>query len=116
MLSAPGAGVYAGPGWWAALIEAAREAVPAARCEAVLDCDDDAGAAMAAIRAGVEAVIFTGHGDVAERLDDIAVAQDCRLLTGRPNPLLDLGDLFFADPETLRRRCADALASLRPIC
>ncbi|HVC53130.1 MAG TPA: hypothetical protein VND87_14010 [Stellaceae bacterium] len=116
LLSARDAGIYAGPGWWAALIEAAREALPAARCAAILDCGDDAGAAMAAIRAGVEAIVFTGRADVAERLEDIATAQGCRLLTERPDALLDLGDLFFADAETLRRRCADALASPKAIC
>jgi hypothetical protein len=116
LLSARDAGIYAGPGWWAALIEAAREAVPTARCAALLDCGDDAGAAMAAIRAGVEAIAFIGRGDVAERLIDIASQRGCRLLTERPNPVLDLADLFFADDETLRRRCADALASPRPIC
>jgi acyl-CoA reductase-like NAD-dependent aldehyde dehydrogenase len=84
LVSAPGAGLYAGPGWWAALTEAAREAVPAARFSAILDCGDDAGAAMAAIRAGVEAVIFTGRADVGRRLARIAVAQGARLLTIRP--------------------------------
>src|SRR5438034_5530001 len=45
--SAPDAGIYAGAGWFAAVLRAAREAVPAAECDALLDCGDDAGAAMA---------------------------------------------------------------------
>ncbi|HEX3881454.1 MAG TPA: hypothetical protein VHW66_02240 [Stellaceae bacterium] len=84
LVSAPDAGLYAGPGWWTALTEAAREAVPAARFSTVLDCGDDAGAAMASIRAGVEAVVFTGRADVAERLAAIAEVKDARLLTTRP--------------------------------
>jgi acyl-CoA reductase-like NAD-dependent aldehyde dehydrogenase len=84
LVSAPDAGVYAGPGWWVGLTEAAREAVPAARFSTVLDCGEDAGAAMAAIRAGIEAVVFTGRTDVAERLAAIAAARGARLLTERP--------------------------------
>jgi hypothetical protein len=116
LLSAFDAGLSAGPGWWVALVAAARAAAPAARCAAILDCGDDPGAAMAAIRAGAEAIVFTGRADVALRLADIAAAQGCRLVTERPAAALDLADLFFADPETLRRRCSDALASPRAIC
>lgn len=83
-MSAPDAGIYAGPGWWTALVEAARDAVPAARFSPILDCGDDPGAAMAAIRAGAEAIVFTGRADVAERLAAIAAAAGARLLTRRP--------------------------------
>jgi hypothetical protein len=84
LVSAPDAGIYAGPGWWTALIEAARDAVPAARFSSALDCGDEPGAAMAAIRAGAESVIFTGRADVSERLSAIAAASGARLLTERP--------------------------------
>src|SRR5271163_1144478 len=53
LLSAPDAGIYAGAGWFKALIDAARMAVPAARFSAMLDCGDDAGATQGALRAGV---------------------------------------------------------------
>ena len=58
--------------------------MPAARFSAVLDCGDDAGAAMAAIRAGTEAIVFTGRADVAERLAAIADSASCQLMTVRP--------------------------------
>jgi DNA-binding NarL/FixJ family response regulator len=116
LLSAPDAGIYAGPGWFKALVDAARAAVPAARFSAVLDCGDDAGAAQGAIRAGVEAVVFTGRTDVAERLAAIAAASGSRLLTERPESVFDLGEWFFADQEALRRKCTDLLASLPGIC
>jgi hypothetical protein len=116
LLSAPGAGIYAGAGWFAALVEAARAAVPAAQCAAILDCGDDAGAAQAALRAEVETVIFTGRADVAARLTAIAEARGSRLLTAGPQPALDLAVCFFADAETLRRRCADLLARWPAIC
>jgi hypothetical protein len=116
LLSAPDAGIYAGPGWFKALVDLAREAAPTARFSAILDCGDDAGAAQGAIRAGIEAVIFTGRADVAERLAGIAEASGARLLAARPPAVLDLGQWFFADDETLRRHCADRLASLPAIC
>ncbi|HTZ36231.1 MAG TPA: hypothetical protein VMB84_09430 [Stellaceae bacterium] len=98
------------------MVEAARTAAPAARFAAVLDCDDDAGAAQGALRAGLAAVVFTGRADVAARLAAIAAARGARLLTKRPEAALDLGRWFFADTETLRRRCGDHLASPGPIC
>ena len=116
LASARDAGVAAGPGWFGALVAAARAAVPAAHFTAWLDCGDDAGAAQAAIRAGVEGIVFTGRADVAARLTDIAAQQGARLITARPHPALDLAADFFAAPETLRRRCADVLASAAAIC
>jgi hypothetical protein len=107
LASAPDAGIYAGPGWFGALIAAARDAVPAAQSTTLIDCGDDAGAAQAAIRAGIEGIIFTGRADVAERLADIARQRGVRLLTARPVPALDLGTDFFASNKTLRRRCGE---------
>ena len=105
LLSAPGAGIYAGPAWFKALAAAARAAVPAARCAAALDCGDDAGAAQAAIRAGVEAIVFTGPAEVGARLAAIAEARGIRLFTARPEAQLDLGALAFADAAALRQAC-----------
>jgi hypothetical protein len=114
--STPDAGIYAGPGWFGAVLRGAREAVPAAQSTALLDCGDDPGAAMAAIRAGIPAVVFTGRADVAVRLADIAAQAGAKLVTERTAPALDLGDPFFADDETVRRRCAEILASPPVFC
>jgi hypothetical protein len=116
LLSAPDAGIYAGPGWFRALADAAHDAVPDARFSTILDCGDDAGAAQGAIRAGVTAVVFTGRVDVVERLRAIAAAKGGRMLTTRPDSALDLGRWFFADADTLRRHCADHLAPDKSIC
>ena len=110
LASAPGAGSYVGPGWFGALVAAAREAVPEARFSALLDCGDDVGAALAAIRSDIEGVLFTGRADVACRLADIASQHRVRLVTDRPSVGLDLRDDFFASPEILERRCAEVLA------
>jgi hypothetical protein len=109
LASPPGAGSYVGPGWFGALVAAAREAVPDARFSILLDCGDDVGAALAAIRAEIQGVVFTGRADVARRLADIACQHGVRFVTARPAALLDLGDNFFASPEILERRCADLL-------
>ena len=109
LLSAPDAGIYAGPGWFKALIEAVQEAIPEAEFSAILDCGGDAGAAMAAIRAGIDAIVFTGRSDVAARLAGIAEAANLRILNEPPAASLDLARFFFADPETLRHRCSEAI-------
>ena len=109
LLSTPEAGVYVGPGWFGALVAAARESVPDARFSAILDCGDQAGAALAAIRAQIERVIFTGRADVASRLADIARQHGVRLETTRPAAVLDLGTDFFATAESVEQRCADIL-------
>jgi hypothetical protein len=115
-LSAADAGIYTGPGWFRAVVDAVREAAPEARFTTILDCGDDPGAAQGAIRAGVDAIVFTGRDDVAARLQAIAGARHCRVLRARPQPAHDLVALFFADGETVRRRCAEILAGLPSIC
>jgi hypothetical protein len=109
LLSAADAGIYAGPGWFQALVTAARQAVPVARCSALLDCGDRPGAALAAIRARVEGVIFSGRADVGCRLAEIAEQHGVRFVTGRPAAALDLGDDFFASETVNERRCAECL-------
>jgi hypothetical protein len=109
LASAPGAGSYVGPGWFGALGAAAREAVPDARFSTLLDCSDDVGAALAAIRSEIEGVVFTGRADVARRLADMARQHGVQFATDRPAAALDLGDDFFAASEILERRCADLL-------
>src|SRR5882762_2429081 len=109
LASAPGAGSYVGPGWFGALVAAAREAVPEARFFALLDCGDDIGAALAAIRSEIEGVVFTGRADVARRLADIARQHSVRLVLHRPAATLDLADDVFASPEIIEQRCADLL-------
>jgi hypothetical protein len=58
LVSAPGAALYAGAGWWRALIEAATRAYPATPCNDLLDCADAPGRAMAALRAGCSALVL----------------------------------------------------------
>ncbi len=111
LVSAPDAGIYAGPGWFLALVAAAHEAVPDARFAALLDCGDQPAAALAAIRARVERAIFGGRADVARRLADIAKRSGVGFVTERPAAAFDLADDFFASAAESERRCAEFLAS-----
>jgi hypothetical protein len=109
LISAPGAGSYVGPGWFREVVAAARAAVPEASFSSWLDCRDDVGAALAAIRSEVDGVVFTGRADVASRLADIARQHGVQFAAERPPAALDLGDDFFASPEIVEQRCADLL-------
>ena len=111
LLSAVDAGLSAGAGWWREVVAAARDSVPAARADALLDCGDDAGAAQAALREGVEEIVFSGHDEVRERLADIARGRGSRVHRNRPPAALDLVDDFFAPPEALHRRVLAILRS-----
>jgi acyl-CoA reductase-like NAD-dependent aldehyde dehydrogenase len=110
LASAPHAGGYAGGGWFRGLVDAAREAVPEARFSALLDCGDEPGSVLAALRSQVEGVIFTGREDVARRLADIARQRGARLETARPIAILDLATDFFAAEAILVARSTEALA------
>jgi hypothetical protein len=112
LASAPGSGSYVGPGWFGAVIAAARDAVPDVQFSALLDCGDDIGAAQAAIRSKIEGVLFTGGADVARHLADIARQHGVRFFTEQPPVALDLGTDFFAVPEVLEHRCAGLLCTL----
>ncbi|WP_114377749.1 hypothetical protein [Elioraea thermophila] len=91
LLSGPGAACYAGAGWWQALTGTARAAHPSVAGRDILDCADEAGLALEALRGGIRAVVFEGAEAQAERLAAIARALGAEVLTSRP-PALDLGE------------------------
>jgi hypothetical protein len=109
LVSAPDAAGYVGPCWFQALVAAAREAVPDARCSSLLDCGENVGAALAALRAEVEGIVFTGRSDAAHRLADVARQHGVSFETKRPPDALDLAEDFFASREEVERRCAEFL-------
>jgi hypothetical protein len=79
-----GAAGQHGIGWWLALTRILADEFPGREIEAVLDCGDSPGLALAALRAGVPLVRVGGLADdVRGRLDDIARRMGARL---------DLGD------------------------
>ena len=58
LLSAPGAALYAGCGWWLALVEAARAVHPDTTSIDILDCADGTGPALAALRIGLTGLVL----------------------------------------------------------
>ena len=69
LASAPGAALQAGPGWFKAVIEEARAAYPQVAATAILDCGDQPGAAMAALRLGLTDLRFHGAPDFRTKLE-----------------------------------------------
>jgi hypothetical protein len=94
--SAAGAGAYAGPLWFKALIAQAREAHPEVAVTELLDCAEEAGMVLAALRAGLKRVRFTGPEQLRLRLAEIAAAQGARVDGASAEPALDL--LAARDP------------------
>jgi hypothetical protein len=101
LASAVGAGGYAGPMWFKALVDIALGEHPGVTAVAVLDCGDEAGTTLGALRAGLKCVRFTGRDDVRERLAAIAVQLGAAIESGEPPPALDLLDA--GDPARLAR-------------
>jgi 2-keto-3-deoxy-6-phosphogluconate aldolase len=69
--SAPGAALTVGPGWFKAVIEQACERYPGVAVTAILDCGDEPGAAMAALRAGLKHLRFHGADEVRGKLAEM---------------------------------------------
>jgi len=95
LLSAPGASGTLGVGWWRALAGAA------GRDDDILDCGEDGGAALLALRAGQRTLVL--RGPFLAAVTDTAGTFGARVLTERP-PALDLAGRGAA------RRLTDWLA------
>jgi fructose/tagatose bisphosphate aldolase len=95
LISAPGAAGYLGPALFKQIVDQARAAEPAARATACLDCADEPGSALDALRHGLDAVSLTAAPEVLARIES-AAAQAGGRLTRRPDRTLDMAD---ADAE-----------------
>jgi hypothetical protein len=90
LLSAPGAAIYAGVGWWHALMAAARAEHPHRTFADILDCADAPGRAAEAIREGQRLVILIGTPPLLlERVEALALECGAVILASAP-PALDL--------------------------
>jgi hypothetical protein len=58
LLSAPGAALYAGCGWWNAVVAEAHAMHPEVPCTNILDCADATGLALAALRIGLSRLVL----------------------------------------------------------
>lgn len=91
LVSAPGAGAYLGPALFKQIIDQARAAEPAARVTACLDCANEPGTAMDALRQGVDAISLTAAPEVLAKIERAAAQVDGRLAE-RPTRTLDMAD------------------------
>jgi hypothetical protein len=82
LLSAEGAAAYAGPSWFAHLIDDAQARFPDVSVVRVLDCGDQPGLAMAALRDGFSTVRF--DGPAFDKIADIATQLNAQALQRRP--------------------------------
>lgn len=93
LASAPGAALQAGPGWFKSVIEQAREAYPEVGVTAILDCSDQPGAAMAALRHGLKDLRFHGAPELREKLAGMGA-----VFAPAAERILDLREI--KEPET----------------
>lgn len=102
LLSPPGAGIYAGCGWWAALLAAAGGGLPA-----FLDCADAPGRAWEGLKLGLRGIILAPCPAWAQ-VAEYAAAQGALLRPAAP-PALDL-----ATPGARRRLTAWVTGNYSP--
>lgn len=69
--SAAGAGSSAGVGWFAAVQAIVAERFPGLDFVIVVDCADEAGTALAALRRGLRHLRFTGPAEAASKLEEL---------------------------------------------
>lgn len=103
LMSAPGAASYAGARWFLSVVARARDEYPDVPVTAVLDCGDEPGRALGALREGCKAIRFTGPARLAAKL--AAIADRCGATLYRdkgPGPALDLAG--EPDPRTSCRK------------
>jgi len=87
LLSAPGAALYAGCGWWAALVRLARAEFPDVPVADILDCNDGAGQALAALRIGQRTLVLARSAPGWEEVAATAARQGGRVLASAPDAL-----------------------------
>ena len=88
LASAPNAANQAGPAWFKAVIDAARDAYPTASFTAILDCGDAPGAVMASLRIGLRYLRFSGPDPVRAKLVEMGAE-----FADPPSATLDLLDV-----------------------
>jgi hypothetical protein len=92
ILSAPGAVRSAGAGWWRELVTQARDSIPDQSAEWVLDCGDEPGMALAALREGVGTIALEADEPTWSRVAQIAARCDASVLRVDRAGALDLAD------------------------
>ncbi len=97
LLSGTGAALYAGCGWWRALITRARTEHPDISIDDILDCADAPGLALGALRIGQRRIVLNPASPGWSSVAAIAQSLGGEVLTSRP-PCIDM-----AHPAAARR-------------
>ncbi|MBT4689465.1 MAG: hypothetical protein HOK21_06705 [Rhodospirillaceae bacterium] len=90
LLTAPWAGSYGGPGFYLAIVEAARQRYPQTDVQAILDCGDAAAVAQMALALGWRNLVLRGKASVREKITQIAESYGAEVLS-RPPKAFDPG-------------------------
>jgi len=88
LVSPPGSAANLGIGYFWALIEAATAEFPDVAIAAVMDCGDEPGWALAALRTGFKSVALGGDRRARDRVAAIARKLGARVLARPPAPSL----------------------------
>jgi hypothetical protein len=114
LLSAPGAALFAGSGFWHALMAQAKAEYPNVTAPDILDCGNAAGYALAALRLGQRILIVAEGTPGREAVAAVAAASGAMLLATRP-PALDLArrGALRRLPAWLRQALDDSGPALR---
>jgi hypothetical protein len=96
LASAPDAALQTGPAWFKTLIDQAAETCPGVAVTAILDCGDQPGAVLAALRLGLKHIRFDGPPEVCAKLTEMGA-----ILAEPPDSVLDL--LAIREPESACR-------------
>jgi hypothetical protein len=84
LVTTPGASAFAGPAYLAEAVAHARALHPKSRAEAWIDCGEDAGMVLRAIKAGWRHVVFAGRGPAMGRITDICAQAKVDVRSGLP--------------------------------
>ena len=90
LLSGFGAALYAGAGWWLALVKIGRAEFPATPMADILDCAAAPGRAMEALRAGQAAIRLDASVPAWPAVSAVAASRGAQIFSHRP-PAIDLG-------------------------
>lgn len=101
LVTAPGAARYAGPDHLKKIIDLALADHEGSPPDVLIDCGEDAGPAMSALRAGWKVMAFNGEPTVKRKIADMA-AQCGASIIERPVEVLDLLD--EPDPDAACQR------------
>ena len=110
LLSPENAGAALGAQWFATLIGRLRTEFPDALIHGILDCRGRRASALAAMEAGIDAVLLDDDlpDDLKARLENLGSKSGCRVITALPAPdrIYETGDDHLPDTELDRRLAA----------